>query len=405
MYIFQEIALIENSTLRSVDLSGNRISTIEKPIYCAKSKLMTIVPQLETVNFNNNAMQCINSTFLSYCDWSSLTHLHLRNNQLGGTEGNICNRDKNSIFGFLKLAVNLEYLDLAGNQIQNGNELSEVQALAKLKVIDLSNNGLHNFSLVLENMTGLSRLILSDNNILCLSMSTMLQLNKLQKLKTKSDVIEVDLSGNPLRCTCECFDFFKWMMVTELVLTKRKTYECQFNNGTKKNLDSLPLIIAALESECFGIQWLKLYVSFYVLSCILITIICLLIRGRNTISSLLNVYLRLRIPEEKKNTENKSKYMFSAFISCDHRDAKYFVYRKLLPNLETRESKLKFCIAQRNFLVGATIIDNIIRAISKSRKVIFIVSQYFLTSKWCQEELMIAHQVSLKYKIEKGTNQ
>ena len=88
-------------------------------------------------------------------------------------------------------------------------------------------------------------------------------------------------------------------------------------------------------------------------------------------------------------------YTYSAFISCDHRDAKYFVYRKLLPNLENPETKLQFCIAQRNFLVGATILDNIMRAINKSRKVIFIVSQYFLASKWCQEELMIAHQVGL----------
>ena len=183
-------------------------------------------------------------------------------------------------------------------------------------------------------------------------------------------------------------------MVTELVLTNSKAYECEFNDGTKKNLYSLTFIVVTLESQCFGIQWLKIYTSIGILNYILITIICLLCRARHTIKSLLNVYLKLSALEEKKTTENKWKYSFSAFVSCDRRDAKYFVYRKLLPNLETEESKLKFCIAQRNFLVGATIIDNIIRAISKSRKVIFVVSEYFLTSKWCQEELLIAHQVS-----------
>ena len=90
---------------------------------------------------------------------------------------------------------------------------------------------------------------------------------------------------------------------------------------------------------------------------------------------------------------DRKRYLFSAFVSWDRRDAKYFVYRKLLPNLETEETKLKFCVAQRNFLVGGTILDNIMRAIHKSRKVIFIVSQYFLQSKWCKEELVIAHQV------------
>ena len=389
-----EFVILVNSTLRSVDMSYNRISTIKHPIYCQTSGLFGVFPQIKTINFNNNALQCINSSFFSYCDWSSLTRLHLRNNQLGRTEGNVCNRDKNNTLGFLKPAINLEYLDLAGNQIQNGYELSEIQGLTKIKVIDLSNNRLHKFSMVLENMSGLHRLNLSNNNIQCLSMSTIIQFNKLQKLKSNSNTIEVDLSGNLLSCSCECFDFFEWMMVTKLVLRSRRKYQCEFNDGMKKSLDRLPFIVAALESQCFGTQWQKICISFLVFNYTFITIICLLYKGRRTIKRLLNVYLKLNTAEERKSIPDESKYVFSAFVSCDHRDAKFFVYRKLLPNLETKESKLKFCIAQRNFLVGATIIDNIIRAISKSRKVIIVVSQYFLKSKWCQEELMIAHQVS-----------
>ena len=393
---FPEFVLLDNSTLRYIDLSCNRVSTIKHPIFCPNAKLFGVFPQIQTINFNNNALQCINSTFFSHCDWSSLKQINLRNNQLGRTEDNVCNRDKNNTLGFLNPVINLEYLDLAGNQIQTGNVFSEMQGLAKLKVIDLSNNGLHTFSFVLENMTGLSQLILSDNNIQCLSTSTIIQLSRLQKLRTKSDIIEVDLSGNLLSCSCECFNFFIWMTMTKVVLRNRRTYLCQFNNGTKKSLDNLPFIVTTLESQCFGTAslWLKMCISSVIFNYMLITIICLFYRARCTIKSLLSVYWRLNALEEKKNTPDESKYVFSAFVSCDHRDAKYFVYRKLLPNLETTESKLKFCIAQRNFLVGATIIDNIIGAISKSRKVIFIVSQYFLTSKWCQEELIIAHQVS-----------
>ncbi len=68
--------------------------------------------------------------------------------------------------------------------------------------------------------------------------------------------------------------------------------------------------------------------------------------------------------------------------------------KKLLPILETEQTKLKFCIAQRNFRVGTTIMDNIIMSIEKSKQVIFIVSKFFLQSKWCREELVVAHQVS-----------
>ena len=72
---------------------------------------------------------------------------------------------------------------------------------------------------------------------------------------------------------------------------------------------------------------------------------------------------------------NKHKYTFNAFVSCECRDAKWFVKRRLLPILEREETKLKFCVAQSDFIVGATIIDNIMKAMTKSRKIIFIISQ------------------------------
>ena len=92
---------------------------------------------------------------------------------------------------------------------------------------------------------------------------------------------------------------------------------------------------------------------------------------------------------------NKRKYTYSAFISCERRDCKYFVIKHFLPKLESKETQLQFCIAQRNFVVGVTILDNIMRAIHRSRKVVFIISTYFLESGWCKEELRIAHQVSV----------
>ena len=88
------------------------------------------------------------------------------------------------------------------------------------------------------------------------------------------------------------------------------------------------------------------------------------------------------------------KYRFDAFVSCERNDA-IWVKRNFLLKLENQETGLKFCVAQRDFLVGATIIDNIVRSINQSRKVVFIISQNFLKSGWCIEELLIGHQESL----------
>ena len=106
------------------------------------------------------------------------------------------------------------------------------------------------------------------------------------------------------------------------------------------------------------------------------------------------LFLKFKLNRHKfRNILNPREYTYSAFVSCDRIDARKFVIRKLLPNLETEETNIKFCVAQRNFMVGVTIIDNIMRAIDKSRKVIFIISKAFLKSGWCKEELRIAHRV------------
>ena len=171
-----------------------------------------------------------------------------------------------------------------------------------------------------------------------------------------------------------------------------KTYECEFSDGTKETLNKLPFIVAKLESQCFGTQWCQWCFSVEMITYFLITVTCIAYRKRYSIKY---IFLKMKLNRHKLRTIlDTQNYTYSAFVSCDHRDAKLFVYRKFLPNLEIPETKLRFCIAQRNFLVGATILDNIMRAINKSKKVIFIVSQYFVTSKWCQEELMLAHQVN-----------
>ena len=89
-----------------------------------------------------------------------------------------------------------------------------------------------------------------------------------------------------------------------------------------------------------------------------------------------------------------SSYTYDAFVSCD-RSGAIWANRNLLPKLENEETGFKFCVAQRDFLVGGTIIDNIVQSINKSRKVVYIISQNFMKSGWCQEELLIGHSESL----------
>ena len=389
LVIVPRVVLLNNNSLNFINMSYNGIHNARLPLYCAYN----VIPQIETFDVSNNGMQCFNATFFNMsitgCDWSSLKRFYLGNNEIGRIDGNSCNKDKHDVLGFLKPLWNLRVLDLSMNYFDSENSFSVLQHLTMLHTLDLSSNGFHYFTLGLKNLRRISKLNIANNNLKCLSESTVLQLNRLQNNRTKT--IKVDLSGNLLSCNCDCLYFFQWMTKTDVVLVNNRTYQCVFDDGRKETLNHISFIVAELKSKCYSTEWLKIYWGIEILVHIFITIFCFIYRIRHDIWY---IYLKMKLNRKRlRALLNKKNYTYTAFISCDRRDCKYFVKRRLLPKLETNETKFKFCVSQRDFIVGATIIDNIMRSMEKSRRIIFIISQYFLTSNWCKEEIRIAHQV------------
>ena len=385
------MVLLRNCTLNNLRASYTGMGTIQFPIYCA----FNVRFPLETVDVSNNGLRCINESSFDQsatnCDWSSVKYLYLNNNNLGQISGNICNRNKQNILGFLKPASGLEVLDLSHNMIETSYSLTPLSNLSNLKFLDLSSNLLHNFSLDLNNLRNLVKLKLENNNLKYLSHGTTKQLDKIQASRQNSSCLEVDLSGNVFSCLCPYLNFLNWMTKTNIVLLNKKHYQCEFNDGVTTNMHNIQLVIAKLESQCYSYIWFKFYISSQCLVYFLISMISLLYRFRHDIRYL---FLKLKLNRHKlRNLLNPKQYTYSAFVSCVRIDCRKFVIQKLLPNLETEETRLKFCVAQRNFVVGVTIIDNIMRAIDNSKKVIFIISKAFLDSGWCKEELRIAHRV------------
>ena len=378
-----------NSTLNFIKASDTGIESLQYPIYCP----FNVVPKIETVDVSNSALKCINEYTFGHCDWSSVKYLYLGNNKLGNILGNTCNDNKQNILGFVKHLTGLNVLDISHNMINSVHSLTNLSNLSNLKTLDLSSNTLLNFSLDLSNLDSLIRLNLSNNNIKHLSEKLTLQLNELQTTKINHSSVEVDISGNLLSCTCAYLYFFHWMTKTNILMVNREHYQCQFEDGSIHQLHKLQNIIGTLEKQCYSDTWLKLCVGLQILYFTLVMLFSVLYRIRHTIKYYI---LKIRLNRHLLRAHlHKRKYTYSAFISCEHRDCKYFVKSYFLPNLETKETQLKFCVAQRNFMPGVTILDNIMRAMNRSKKIVFIISKYFLKSGWCKEELRIAHQVTL----------
>ena len=92
-----ELVLQTNSSLKYLSVLYCGVQTISLPVYCPRI--------VEMLDFSNNNLQYINASVfnksLTNCDWGSLKRFYLRNNKLGQMDGNICNKDRSNVFGFL----------------------------------------------------------------------------------------------------------------------------------------------------------------------------------------------------------------------------------------------------------------------------------------------------------------
>ena len=170
-------------------------------------------------------------------------------------------------------------------------------------------------------------------------------------------------------------------------------YTCEFINRKQVQLsDNLNQIIIELESECTDYTWFICSVVGLAIHIFLVTLTTVLFRFRHFLKYFI---LKMRMRRERLDAVlGKHEYLYDAFISCTREGAKW-TKKYLLPKLENKETGLKFCVAQRDFLVGKTIIDNIMDTISQSRKTILLVDETFIERKWCQEGLLLSHHVSI----------
>jgi hypothetical protein len=99
-----------------------------------------------------------------------------------------------------------------------------------------------------------------------------------------------------------------------------------------------------------------------------------------------DVVLEARTPRE---------YRYDVFI-CFSSTIEKWVKEDLIPELEDSTVGLKVCVHYRDFRPGRTIINNIIDSIQNSKKIVFVISDGFSASGWCEFEMHAAITFILK---------
>lgn len=356
--------IFSSDTLEKLDLSNNHFQSFKGPI-CNATKLRFL-------DLSGN--MCYEVAQMMFDTFPALEHLFLNDNLIG-LNNTLGSENASYIFNSLQ---NLETLNLSSNRIsQLHNDV--FRNLRNLKKLDIKFNLLTDWSPHLEGNKNLQKLDLSNNQINYLSR------NAMKKLDTTPTNFTVDLSNNPLKCTCssDSIQFIKW-------ISKEKRKFIGFDNYICTDGDKIILLKNALkqkEVDCRSNTALIVSITV-VTTCIIIIIIIIIIRKHKWKLTYMYYLAKRRYLEGYQELRDRQEFKFDAFVSYSDED-RHFVLHDIIRELEV-DGGYKLCIHHRDFIPGCDIAENIISAIHHSRKHIFVLTTSFFESSWCMYEFNIA---------------
>ncbi|KAM9335170.1 toll-like receptor 2 type-2 [Symphorus nematophorus] len=363
---------------------------------------------VRVLNFSGNALKSLSTVSRLVAKLSKLTHLDISRN------------------GYSSMPLScswpstLRYLNISGGKLATITPCLPVT----LEVLDLSNNDLRNFYLLLP---ALKELYLSGNRFLRLPAGWLFP--NLQVLTIQSNTLSMfgrsDLQSykqlqslqagqNKFLCTCDFVNFFQSGVKGggAVYLTERDVH---LTDREENYICDSPLY---LQGELVGGVQLSVVdchrVLVVSLSCgvaLFVAILFIVLLWRlHALWYLKMTWAWLKAKRSSKRRRRQRNRVgsteallsFDAFVSYSERDASW-VENYLVPELEeprendddsanaTRPRPLTLCLHKRDFLPGQWIVDNIMSAMERSRRTVFILSENFVQSDWCRYELDFSH--------------
>uniref|UniRef100_A0A672YL23 Toll-like receptor 2 n=1 Tax=Sphaeramia orbicularis TaxID=375764 RepID=A0A672YL23_9TELE len=380
--------------LQYLDLSDNLLTdlTLQETLCNGRGTLK----DLRVLNISGNALKSLSTVSQLVTKLSKLTHLDISRNGYSWMPQSC------------PWPPTLRYLNISQAKLNTVTPCLPVT----LQVLDLSNNNLNSFLLVLPALT---ELYLSGNKFLMLPLGWMfpnlqilniqsntLTMFSLSDLASYSRLKDLQAGQNKFDCNCDFVNFF------QSDIQRRKVMH--LSDGEDTYLCDSPLY---LQGRAVGRVWLSIVdchrVLFVSVSCGLALIVgvmvCILLWRLHAFwyLKMMWAWLKAKRGSQRRRRirhETEPLLSFDAFISYSERDASW-VENFLVPELEepsqfteTQQNppgSLSLCLHKRDFLPGQWIVDNIISAIERSRRTVFILSENFLQSDWCRYELDFSH--------------
>uniref|UniRef100_A0A668A5F3 Toll-like receptor 2 n=1 Tax=Myripristis murdjan TaxID=586833 RepID=A0A668A5F3_9TELE len=391
--------------LQYLDLTNNLLTdmTLEQTLCNGDGTLKN----LRVLNFSGNALKSL----------STLSHLVAKLDKLAHLD--VSRNGYNVMPTHCTWPSTLQYLNISGSK------LTEVTACMPktLQVLDLSNNDLQTF---LVDLPALRELYLSGNKLQNLPngskfpnlQSLTIQSNTLSifhdsELKSYQRLTNLQAGQNKILCSCEFVNLLQMSFRGQgaVALTdEEENYICDSPLPLQgEQVGQVHLSIAYCHQVlvvcvCCGVALVIMVVLVVVLWRIhafwYVKMTWAWLKAKRSSSS-------RRRRQNRDGTDSEPLLCYDAFVSYSERDASW-VEEYLVPELENpRDEKdetaataaandkplqaFSLCLHKRDFLPGQWIVDNIMSAMERSRRTVFILSENFVSSDWCRYELDFSH--------------
>ena len=337
---------------------------------------ITITGLTKLKYFNTQGCQLSRAHFqLPSPDMESLTELHIGGNMLAA--------DDILPAEMLQKQTQLSVLNLSHANLQ-GIEGDTFKNHHHLSVLDLSYNRLKFSSFVnldLSN-TSIKSLNLSHNELTAIPKSFRDQLDTMESL-------ELYLSGNTFICNCDNLEFLHWVQSsTQITFHYAGDHVCKDSPGNTIHT----IAVDSLYCDWYWKQPVIIVCSSLSVLMIVLAIVSIYKKRyfiANMIFRLQEWFCNCMLSKEDPGI----LYRYDAYVlysSVD--DDRLWVHFKLVNELE-KVYGFRLCIHHRDFLAGCDIVDNTEQAIRSSRKVLVIMSENFLRSDWCIEEVHMTRSI------------
>lgn len=396
-------------SLQYLDLSDNLLTdlTLEETM-CKGDGSMK---ELRVLNISGNALKSL----------STLSHLVTKLYKL--TQLDVSRNVYNSMPQQCSWPSTLQSLNLSSTKLR------EVTAClpTTLQVLDLSNNDLQTFPIALP---VLRVLYLSGNKFLKLPPGWLfpnlqiltIQMNTLNMfghsdLKLYERLQNLQAGQNKFVCSCDFVSFLQSTIKGGGAVGLRDEGAVYLTDGAESYVCDSPLLFQGKPVgqvhlsvvECHRVLFVSVSCGVALVIGILLTV---LLWRLHAFWYLKMTWAWLKAKRSSVSRQRRRQgdgsdteplLCFDAFVSYSERDASW-VEEFLVPELEnpsqestgaarnvTSLQPLSLCLHKRDFLPGQWIVDNIMSAMERSRRTIFVLSENFVSSDWCRYELDFSH--------------